>query len=105
MDGRVDLPSTGILEECVPIIIYRIEKVEFRYDTQSKGTSRTIKVLSVKLLYKLQHHSVDGTAPHGISRGETFEPGCLSALVLRLDSRIELFDNLNDQGVVLRNIV
>ena len=72
---------------------------------QLKDIRRTVKVLPIELLYKLQHHSVDRTAPHGVSRRETFEPGGLAAVVLGFDSVVELFDNLDHQGVVLGHVI
>lgn len=78
-----------------------------RDDSQPKQIDRrhTIKILSIELLYKLQHHPVGRTEPHSVSQREAFEPGCLSSLVLSLDGEIELFDNLDDQGAVFGHTV
>lgn len=80
-------------------------KSQINNKTPSKTKSLTIEILSIQLLNKLQHHSINRSLPQRVSGGETFRPSCFSVFVFFVDSIFELCDGFFDDFVIDRDTV
>lgn len=85
------------LKEGVAVVVWR----SLSGDASRRSRSaRTVEVLTVELLNKLEHHAVQRTLPQVVTSGEAFQPGRLSAVVFRLDTELKLIDNFDNEEVV-----
>jgi hypothetical protein len=62
--------------------------------------ARTIEVLPIELLDKLQHHAINSTFPKAIPRREAFQPSCFPSLIFSPDTEFEFLDSLFHQRIV-----